>query len=1004
MSITWQWKAIGYSKGLIQINGRSYPLDHRASPVELSGEQNPETLEITSEHGKFADSEDSFLYCFFQIDPRKENVKISAKFEVLDMDMVADNQTGFGILAADTVYSEGNDRGGANCVHRNHLLLGRFRTADGNDHGFGLRAVGGYKSAEAAEYEPVRRLDPTRIFDIGKKEGRIRPGDTCRLCLCKTDDGFQATLQIGEETETITFPGCSFLMQQDSNLLSIGFAAARKIRLRISDISVALSDGKYSETPEDAVRCVIPDYPFRRDLFEDGSDHTGSRQKSKRMTIYASPEGKPDQGGSETAPMDLRTALAAAGEGAEIILLDGVYILKKPLYLPTHSGGSFQKRTTIRSQHARRAILDGSELVKKAPLMILRGRYWLLDGLVFQNSPLSGLMICGSGNQVHNCEARHNGDTGILICAYPGDERESWPAFNQVEDSDSFDNCDPVMCNADGFGAKLSIGQGNGFYRCIAHHNIDDGFDLYTKSIFGPTEPVVLEQCIAYENGKTLENQHIRKNHSGGIGFKLGGENQAVAHEVWDCMAFLNQQHGFSSNSNPAVRLHYCTALENGRKNNRDDFVFYCVREKTPPRWVKEGLIPAETIGCRKSRFWSFSQRFRRALKRGERPRRREDGTIDLLRLPRKKACNGSTGAAIDADRNGPVLMMITHLSGGGAERVTTILASELSKGHPVYLLQMYNNRPQTYPIAPGVHVIDGSWSQGTPLEKYLKIRWKWPFKALTILRTKQKYHIDATISMLQKPNQYNGLVRWRDRRIMSERNDPSRKPIEEFRDAKRSFARADYVVFQSVHVQKLFSEEIQAKSTIIRNPISVPCFADEIPEHRIVTVGRYTEQKNHELLIRAFHSFHFSHPDYTLHLYGDGTLRGRLQEQINELQLQDAVFLEGFRDDIHEQIKSAKMFVLSSDYEGMSNALMEAMMMGLPCISTDCTGSDELLEDGKTGLLVPCGDADALASAMNRVADDEELCRRLRDQAQLQSLDFELGRVVRNWERIMFR
>ena len=78
MSIPWQWKAIGYSKGLIQINGRSYPLDHRALPVGLSGEQNPETFELTSEHGKFADSEDSFLYCFFQIDPRKENVKISA--------------------------------------------------------------------------------------------------------------------------------------------------------------------------------------------------------------------------------------------------------------------------------------------------------------------------------------------------------------------------------------------------------------------------------------------------------------------------------------------------------------------------------------------------------------------------------------------------------------------------------------------------------------------------------------------------------------------------------------------------------------------------------------------------------------------------------------------------------------------------------------------------------------------------------------------------------------
>ena len=977
-------------------------MNPRTMPVKLTGEQHPDTLEITSEHGKFADSEDSFLYCFCQIDPRKENIEISAKFEVLDMDEIPDNQTGFGILAADTVFSEGNDGRGSICVHRNHLLLGRFRTIDGNDHGYGLRAVGGYTSPEAAEYESVRILDPTRMFDIGKKERQIRPGDTCRLCLRKTDDGFQATLQIGEETETITFPGCSFLMQQDSKLLSIGFAAARKIRLRISDISAVVSDGKYSETPENTIHCVIPDYPFGRDMFDDMSEDITSRQKSKRTVIYASPEGRPDQEGSETAPMDLQTAVAAAGEGAEIILLNGKYILKEPLYLPSRSGGSFQKRTTIRAQHTRCAILDGSELVKKAPLMILRGRYWLLDGLVFQNSPLSGLMICGSGNMVLNCEARHNGDTGILICAYPGDERDNWPAFNQVEDSDSFDNCDPVMCNADGFGAKLSIGKGNGFYRCIAHHNIDDGFDLYTKSILGPIDPVVLEQCIAYENGKTLENRYIRRKHSGGVGFKLGGENQAVAHELWDCMGFLNQQYGFSSNSNPAVRLHYCTALENGRRNKRDNFLFYCNQAKTPSQWVKEGLIPPQTIDGRETGVWLLSRRFRKALEKGIRPARREDGSIDLRQLGRGGILHRG-GAAIDADRNKPVLLMIASLGGGGAERVTTVLASELSRQHPVYLLYMFN-KSQTYPIAPGVHLIDGSWSRGTLLEKYLHIRWKWPFMALTILRAKQKYRIDATISMLRRPNLYNSLIRWRDRRIMSERNDPSRKPEEEFKSAKRSYARADHVVFQSEHVKQLFSGKIQAKSTIIRNPVSVPCFADEIPEHRIVTVGRYTKQKNHGLLIRAFHRFRLSHPDYTLHLYGDGELRESLQTLIDELQLQDAVFLEGFRDDVHERIKNAKMFVLSSDYEGMSNALMEAMMMGLPCISTSCTGSDELIEDGKTGLLVPCGDADALAAAMGRVADDEELCKRLRDHAQLQCLDFELGRVARAWERIMFR
>ena len=106
----------------------------------------------------------------------------------------------------------------------------------------------------------------------------------------------------------------------------------------------------------------------------------------------------------------------------------------------------------------------------------------------------------------------------------------------------------------------------------------------------------------------------------------------------------------------------------------------------------------------------------------------------------------------------------------------------------------------------------------------------------------------------------------------------------------------------------------------------------------------------------------------------------------------------------IHEEIKEAEIFVLSSDFEGMSNALMEAMMMGLPCISTACTGSDELLKDGVNGLLTPVGDADALAKALSRLADNEKLRGTISKNAQLYSLDFEKEKVIRAWERIMFR
>jgi len=335
------------------------------------------------------------------------------------------------------------------------------------------------------------------------------------------------------------------------------------------------------------IRCVIPDYPFQRDLF---CETDPVRQNKSDSVLYAAPEGTSYGDGTKADPLDLRTAFSTACEGTELILLDGTYHMKAPVYLGITSGGTFQKRIHVHAQNPRRAVLDGSEMNVKAPMVVLRGRYWNLEGLVFQNSPLSGIMICGSGNLVRNCESRHNGDTGILICSYPGEVRDQWPSYNSIEDCDSFDNCDLVRCNADGFGAKLTVGKGNLFYRCIAHHNIDDGFDLYTKSVLGPTEPVLLDQCIAYENGRTLESGYVRPEHSGGIGFKLGGEKQQVAHEFWNCIAFLNEQSGISSYSNTAVQLHYCTAGWNGSgrlsENIKLDF------GKDDSCCLAEGILP----------------------------------------------------------------------------------------------------------------------------------------------------------------------------------------------------------------------------------------------------------------------------------------------------------------------------------------------------------------------------------------------------------------------------
>ena len=209
---------------------------------------------------------------------------------------------------------------------------------------------------------------------------------------------------------------------------------------------------------------------------------------------------------------------------------------------------------------------------------------------------------------------------------------------------------------------------------------------------------------------------------------------------------------------------------------------------------------------------------------------------------------------------------------------------------------------------------------------------------------------------------------------IISERNDPSMDGRSRFLDAttKVLYKKAKKVIFQTKRAAGHFSGEILKNSVIIPNPISVKCFAQKHTKHKIVSVGRLASQKNHKMLIEAFAGVHQKYPEYQLWIYGDGTLRCVLEAKIQELQLEDKVFLPGNIPDIHQEISDAEMFVLSSDYEGLSNALLEAMMMGIPCISTTCAGSDEYIQDGYNGLLVPVGDSAKMEVAIESLINDE--------------------------------
>ncbi len=349
------------------------------------------------------------------------------------------------------------------------------------------------------------------------------------------------------------------------------------------------------------------------------------------------------------------------------------------------------------------------------------------------------------------------------------------------------------------------------------------------------------------------------------------------------------------------------------------------------------------------------------------------------------------------------LMFIVSSLAGGGAERVTVNLCSALCARYDVTLVTLFSNADSYTPDKRVKIVRYSDYVQKKPwiIRKAMKAAGYLP-RFIWVRSVKKAVKPAATVSMLSLPNIINAAVSCGDFRIVSERADPEVIGGRYMRYARLAMEGADHVVFQSKRVQNMFPHRIQRKSSVILNPVAVEVRASEQKEKRIVTAGRLTDQKNHRLLIRAFARFSESHPDHVLEIYGSGPLKEDLEIMSAAPELSGRVRLIEFSHDLHERIRSAEMFVLSSDFEGLSNALLEAMMMGLPCISTDCAGSDEVIISMKNGILVPAGDEEALKEAMTRLADDAELRERIADEAQKSSQRFHADTVTDQWIKLI--
>lgn len=338
-------------------------------------------------------------------------------------------------------------------------------------------------------------------------------------------------------------------------------------------------------------------------------------------------------------------------------------------------------------------------------------------------------------------------------------------------------------------------------------------------------------------------------------------------------------------------------------------------------------------------------------------------------------------------------------LYGGGAERVVCNLANYLvANGHEVDIMTMGDD--SNYGLDERIKRITLLYNHERRNVVFNSI--KRFCRLLSSLKNKRDAFIvmlpATTVLLLRLCRLVKGKI------IASERSYPTNYSVKEQRQLQRLAKRADAWVFQTETTKNWYQPYLaDTQTVIIPNPINDSFLRPVHTGERrkvIVTAGRLTQVKNHALLIDAFSRIATKHADATLKIYGDGTLLNALKEQTESLGVGNRVLFPGFGSWGDESNDSA-MFVLSSNLEGMPNALMEAMAMGLPCISTDCDGGGArfLIQDGINGLLVPKNDAEAMALAMDKILSDPGFANRLGYEAHRICERLAPETIFKEWE-----
>ena len=350
------------------------------------------------------------------------------------------------------------------------------------------------------------------------------------------------------------------------------------------------------------------------------------------------------------------------------------------------------------------------------------------------------------------------------------------------------------------------------------------------------------------------------------------------------------------------------------------------------------------------------------------------------------------------------LLILTLHFTDGGAERVLAVLINEwVDRGLKITIVEtapeMFSN---SYRVSNGVDYLKFKRSKNGPVNSA---------KAVQFVIKAMKAHPNATVLAFTKSTMYLLAIAaffTKNRIVVSERNDPYSNPSQKSRRLLRNllFRKADVCVFQTPEARDYFPETVRRKGVVIPNPINpdLPNRYEGVREKTIVAAGRLAPQKNFTMLIKAFALLHDDFPEYRLVIYGRGNLEAELKSLAKNLGVEDAVDFPGFSDKIYQDIRKCAVYVSSSDYEGISNSMLEALAMGIPSVVTDCPigGAKMVIKNSVNGILVPVGDERAMSEGIRKLLSDKDFADAIGREACKIRDELPAGKIAERWLKIL--